>query len=96
MFSNKSQFMDDRIMWTNFKRFNESHFFKLSSKNFMVRKIFIEPEMQNPDDRNVLSSIFGICVARVDQSILIQDSLEQRFSNELISKPRKDSRVCYS
>ena len=69
--------MDDRIMWTNFKRFNESHFFKLSSKNFMVRKIFIEPEMQNPDDRNVLSLIFGIRVARVEQSILNQDRLNK-------------------
>ena len=57
--------MDDRIMWTNFKRFNESHFFKLTSKNFMVRKIFIEPEIRNPDDRNVLSFIFGRRVARV-------------------------------
>ena len=55
MFSNKSLFMQDRIMWTNYQRFNESHFFKLSSKNLMVRKIFIEPEIQNPDDRNVLS-----------------------------------------
>ena len=43
----------------------------------MVRKIFIEPEMQNPDDRNVLSLIFGIRVARVEQSILNQDRLNK-------------------
>ena len=63
MFSNKSRFMNDRIMWTNFKRFNESHFIKLTTKNFMVRKIFIEPKIRHPDDRNSLSLISCIFIA---------------------------------
>ena len=60
MFSNKSRFMNERIMWTNFKRINDSHFLKLTSKNLVTRKIFIEPEIRNPDDRNVLSLIVGL------------------------------------
>ena len=37
MFANRSAFMRERIMWTDFRRYNESHFHRFSKnmkKNF--------------------------------------------------------------
>ena len=42
--------MGDNIMWTDFERYNESHFYRNTKKN---ETIFIKPEIQNPDDRSV-------------------------------------------
>ena len=50
MFANRSAFMRERIMWTDFRRYNESHFHRFS-KN--MKKNFIEPEIFDEDDRNV-------------------------------------------
>ena len=42
--------MGDNIMWTDFERFNETHFYRNKTT---TEKILIKPEIEHPDDRNV-------------------------------------------
>ena len=42
--------MRESIMRTDFRRYNESHFHRFSKK---MKRIFIEPEIFDEDDRNV-------------------------------------------
>ena len=42
--------MGDNIMWTDFERFNETHFYRNKTT---TEKILIKPEIEHPDDRSV-------------------------------------------
>ena len=53
--------MGDNIMWTDFERFNESHFYRNTKKN---ETIFIKPEIENPDDRSVCMQPAVVCIQR--------------------------------
>ena len=58
--------MGDNIMWTDFERFNETHFYRNKTT---TEKILIEPEIEHPDDRSV-------CIHR---AVLMQNNHDHRW-----------------